>query len=259
MKKYKHKSNKKQTERVGFYIALSICLVAVGLAVWSAYTSLSDYLNDTDDTDYYSALIETASPVAQVVTGVTEPETTPATVDQTPTQAETRNRTGALYETSTLPRTEDAAATSQLNPLQAVLKITDNLIYPAKSKQVYREYSESAVYSKTMQDYRAHTGCDFTTKAGEDIYSMCDGVVKDISFDEHYGVIVEVASSDYSVFYCGVDSKTAVKMNDQIKQGDVVGQVSQIPCESADASHIHIEIKVGNKLIDPMTVISNDE
>ncbi len=258
MKKYKHKSAKKPTERVGFYIALSICLVAVGLAVYSTYTSVSEYLKKSDD-EYYSSLIEETVPVAQDVTGVTEEETlyVESTTDEVE-QEETRAKSFTLYETSTLPVTEDVDASADLDSLSAVLKVTESLIYPVDSESVLREYSETAVYNSTMKDYRAHTGTDFVAKEGEKVYSMCDGVVKSISFDERFGVIIEVSNNDYSVYYCGVDSETNVRMKDQVRQGDVLGTVSQIPCEKNDPIHLHVEIKVGDKHIDPLTVILND-
>lgn len=259
MKKYKHNKAKKRTERVGFYIALSICLVAVGLAVWSTYTSVSDYLEQSE-TEYYSSLVETTAQVAQDVTGVTEEPTQEvvATADEYTTD-ETRDKSITLYESSTLPRTEDVDAESDLDSLSAVLKVTESLIYPVDSESVLREYSETAVYNSTMKDYRAHTGTDFVANEGENVYSMCDGVVSSISFDEHYGVIIEVSSTDYSVFYCGVSSETNVKMKDQVKQGDVLGTVSQIPFESNDPTHLHVEVKVGDTLIDPLTVILSDK
>ena len=257
MKKYKHNRAKKRTERVGFYIALSICLVAVGLAVWSTYTSVSDYLAESE-TEYYSSLLETTAQVAQNVTGVTEePTELPATADE-PKTTETRDKSITLYESSTLPRTEDVDAESDLDSLSAVLKVTESLIYPVDSKSVLKEYSETAVYNSTMKDYRTHTGTDFVAKEGENVYSMCDGVVNSISFDERYGVIMEVSSTDYSVLYCGISSETNVRMKDQVKQGDVLGTVSQIPCESDDPVHLHVEVKVGDKLIDPLTVILSD-
>lgn len=255
MKKYKHNRSKKPTERAGFYIALSICLVAVGLAVYSTYTSVSEYLSQDDE--YYSSLVETTAAVAQDVTGVTEAHTELATEPQT---EETQTKSFTIYESSTLPDTEDvdADAQSELDSLSPVFKVSESLIYPVDSESVLREYSESAVYNSTMQDYRAHSGTDFVANKGEKVYSMCDGVVSSISFDEHYGVIIEVSSSDYSVFYCGVDSDTNVRMKDQVKQGDVLGTVSEIPCESNDAEHLHVEIKVGDTLIDPLTVILSD-
>lgn len=260
MKKYKHNKSKKPTERAGFYIALSICLVAVGLAVYSTYTSVSEYLSQDDE--YYSSLVETTAPVAQQVTGVTEVETEVETEAYTEeqTEKETQTKSFTIYETSTIPDTEDvdADASSNLDSLSPVFKVSESLIFPVDSESILREYSESAVYNSTMQDYRAHTGTDFVANKGEKVYSMCDGVVSSISFDEHYGVIIEVSSSDYSVFYCGVDSDTNVRMKDQVKQGDVLGTVSEIPCESNDAEHLHVEIKVGDTLIDPLTVILSD-
>lgn len=258
MKKYKHNRSKKPTERAGFYIALSICLVAVGLAVYSTYTSVSEYLSQDDE--YYSSLVESTAPVAQEVTGVTEPETETEPPTEEETQEETKSKSFTIYESSTLPQSEDvdADASSDLDSLSPVFKVSESLIFPVDSESVLREYSESAVYNSTMQDYRAHTGTDFVANKGEKIYSMCDGVVNSISFDEHYGVIIEVSSSDYSVFYCGVDSDTNVRMKDQVKQGDVLGTVSEIPCESKDAEHLHVEIKVGDTLIDPLTVILSD-
>lgn len=258
MKKYKHKS-KKPTERVGFYIALSICLVAVGLAVWSTYTSVSEYMAQSD-AEYEASLKETTVPVVQEVTGVTESDTSfEETVEtEAPTQGETRDDEITLYESSTVPDTEDVDAQSELDSLSAVLKVTESLIYPVDSKSVLREYSETAVYNNTMKDYRAHTGTDFVANEGENVYAMCDGVVNSIAFDERYGVIIEISNSDYSVYYCGVSSETNVRMQDQVAQGDIIGTVSQIPCEKEDPVHLHVEIKVGDKLIDPLTVILSD-
>ncbi len=257
MKKYKHKSYKKPTERVGFYIALSICLVAVGLAVWSTYTSVSDYVAQKANDEYNASLNETTVPVVQDVTGVTE-KLTPTSATTQETTAETRDDELTLYETSTLPDAQDVDAQSDLDSLSPVFKVQESLIYPVDSKSVLREYSETAVYNNTMKDYRAHTGTDFVANEGEKVYSMCDGVVNDISFDERFGVIIEVSCDEYSVYYCGVDTETNVRMKDQVKQGQVLGTVSQIPCESEDPSHIHVEIKVGDKLIDPLTVILSD-
>ena len=260
MKKYKHNSSKKPTERVGFYIALSICLVAVGLAVYSTYTSVSEYLQKSND-EYSATLNETVKPVAQNVTGVTEAETVTsnnqATSDEA-TTGETRDGTLSLYESSTLPETEDVVAASDSDSLSAVLKVTESLIYPVDSESVLYEYSEDAVYNSTMKDFRAHTGTDFVANEGDKVYAMCDGVVKKIAFDERYGVIIEIANDEYSVYYCGVDSKTNVRMKDQVKQGEVIGTVSKIPCESKDPAHLHVEIKVGDKLIDPLAVIMSD-
>ena len=70
MKKYsKHKTSHRPSDRIGFYIALSICLVAVGLAVWSTYTSVGDYLKEKNN-EFSASLTDEQAPVAKDVEGV---------------------------------------------------------------------------------------------------------------------------------------------------------------------------------------------
>ena len=83
MKRYQHAKDKKPTERVSFYIALSVCLMAVGFAAWSAYSTFTETPQPTDVT-YFSSLSTENAAVAQEMTGVTEPET------QAPTEAATQ-------------------------------------------------------------------------------------------------------------------------------------------------------------------------
>ncbi len=268
MKRYVHKEQKDATERVGFYIALSICMVAVGLAIWSAYSTFG---KNTDDGDHTFASLKSASTqaVAQDMTGVTEAQTLPATVSATEPATEShtgntvspteRTRGFVVYDTETLPAMEISDATEKLDAMEAVLKVADNLIYPVKSGNVIKQYSEDAVFSKTMKDYRAHTGCDFGAKEGENVYAMCDGKVKNISVSELYGVIIEVESPGFCIYYCGMSNELSVEKDDDVSAGDTIGTVGQIPSENADESHIHVEIRVGNTLIDPLSVINKNQ
>lgn len=267
MKKYKHmvrgagstQRKKDNSDRPGFYIALAVCMVAVGLAVWSAYTTL-DEKGDVSDGRYFASLSSATAPAAHQLEGVTEAPTPAATVrpTQAPTQAPTRAKGITIYETSAPTRAEDAEREAEISSLQAVLKVTDSLVYPVKSRSVLKQYSEDAVFSSTMRDLRAHTGCDFVAEEGESVYAMCAGTVKDISVSELYGVIAEVESDGFSVYYCGLDPDLNVDKGDELDEGDTIGTVAQIPCESADDPHIHIEIRVGNRLIDPLSVINNN-
>ena len=262
MKKYKH-VRKESSERLGFYVALSVCMVAVGLAIWSAYTSFNDYAEE-GDSGYFSSLSSATVSVAQEMTGVKESDraaetnASPTASAEAPTQAPTRSKSFIIYESATLPDTEEAMNDSELSSLQAVLRVADSLVYPTKDRTVTKGYSEEAVYSETMRDYRAHTGCDFKAEQGESVYAMCRGTVKDISVSELYGVIVEVESQGFSVYYCGLDPELNVEKGDELNSGDTVGTVGGVPCENADEPHIHVEIRVGNKLIDPLSVINNN-
>ena len=196
------------------------------------------------------------------MTGVTEAATSPATEKSTeaPTAKPTERTKGfTIYDTATLPAMEEADPTEKLSAMEAVLRVADDLSYPVKSGSIVKQYSEEAVYSKTMKDYRAHTGCDFAAKEGENVYAMCDGKVKNISVSELYGVIIEVQSPGFSVYYCGLSNDLQPEKGADISAGDTIGTVGQIPCENADDSHIHVEIRVGKTLIDPLSVINKND
>ena len=265
MKRNKHAKPKKLTERAGFYVALSVCLMAIGMAVWSAYTALGGGSLDNDDSSYFSSLSATsAAAVAQDMTGVQGTEDTQSAAQdntQAPSEPETRQqeqpRSIALSETmpSQAPSSAEEGA---LTTMQAVMKVDESLIYPVKSHKVLKQFSEESVYNKTMRDYRSHTGCDFEAEEGENVYAMCSGTVENISSSELYGVIIEVDCGDYSVYYCGMSSELSVDKGNEITAGDTIGTVGQIPSETADGAHVHIEVRVADKLIDPLSVIESD-
>ena len=257
MKQYKHAKNKKPTDRAGFYIALSVCMMAVGFAVWSAYSTLSETTEPGDST-YFSSLSTEEAAVAQEMTGVTEAETQALSAVETQAPATEPERRLIISETEP-EKADDDADDDVTDTLQAVLKIDDSLVYPVKSQQVTKPYSEDGVYNSTLHDYRAHTGCDFAAEEGENVYAMCGGIVKDISVSELYGVIIEVDCGGFSVYYCGLDTEFSVEKDQEIVAGDTVGTVGHIPSESADEPHVHIEIRVGNQLVDPLSVIAGDE
>lgn len=264
MKKYKHTKDKKLTERASFYVTMSVCMMAVGMAVWSAYSTVSNSLDAPAEEGYFSSLSSDQAAVAQDMTGVTEIPTEQSTqtahteipTDQ-PTKPAEQPRGIALSETMP-PKADSTEVQSALNPMQAVLKVDESLVYPVKSRKVIKEYSEDSVYNSTMKDRRPHTGCDFEASEGENVYAMSAGTVENIFTSELYGVIIEVNCGDYSVYYCGLSNEFAVDKGDEVKSGDTIGTVGKIPGESADGGHIHIEIRSGGRLIDPLSVIESD-
>ena len=106
---------------------------------------------------------------------------------------------------------------------------------------------------------RAHTGVDFKAEDGDDVLAMADGTVEKIYTDELYGNAIEVKNGNFSVFYFGVSDTMYCTEGSEVSRGDVIAQVGEIPCESADESHIHIEVRVGEKTIDPLMIISSEE
>ena len=234
MKKYKHSKEKNLSDRVSFYIALSVCMMAVGLAVWSVYTNLENEPTQ-DDSSYFSSLVSPTAAVAQDMTGVTEAETEPMTEADTDSPNEQPTQAEKGFTISETKPSDDGSEIK--STLQAVLKVDDSLVYPVKSGSVVKEYSEDAVYNETMKDYRAHTGCDFAAGEGESVYAMSDGRVTDISVSELYGAIIEIDCGDFSVYYCGLSTDLAVSKDDFVSAGDTINSIGA-PFSAAAASQV---------------------
>lgn len=263
MSKYSYEKRKSRSEKIGFYTALSVCIVAVCLAIWSAYISVTDYAESSDKIGYKSSLDSISAQADNDVSGVTAGENVPKTqpVTQAATVAATEPSTELSTEQDTTAEltTESSAQEQETRSvLQTVLQVDSSLSYPLKNTIVLNEYSETAVKNKTMGDYRAHTGVDFKGDEGEPVYAMADGTVKEVYNDAMFGTVVEVDAEKYSVYYCGLKD-VEVNANQTVKIGDKLGLVSEVPFESEEESHIHVEIKVDGQYIDPLTVINSDE
>lgn len=244
--RYSENSRRSRKERIGFFTALSICIVAVGMAAYSTYTSLTGIF----DSDVSETLA-----VDKIVTGVTEteietteePETTePETETAEPTETETE------YEEETEPKVTQSA-------VQTMVSVNASLSYPLDKKKVLKEYSEETVYNKTLNQWEAHTGVDFECEKGDNVYSMGDGEVKKIYKDDMLGRTVIIKAATYTAYYSGLSENIKVEKGSIVKTGDVIGTADNVPCEELDGNHVHIAVRVNGQFTDPLALINNDE
>lgn len=246
--KYKnnHRSKKQKTKnKVSFYISLAVCVTAVGLAVWSTYASYSDYKHKKNE-----IATVTATQVNNNVTGVTVEETT---TTEEPTTATTTEETTVSSTTS-----ETTVPSTTMSAVETMLQVPGSLAYPIEGGKVTKEYSEDAVYSRTMGDYRSHLGLDFACKKKTTVQAMADGVVGDIYTDERMGKVIIEDCGSFLVYYSGLDN-IKVKVNDNISKGDVLSNVGTIPCENKDGVHLHVSVRVNGSYVDPLSVIGSNE
>ena len=240
---HNHKKRKSAKSTVSFYISLAICITAIGLAVWSTFTSYSEYNEKKNE-----VASVTATPANNAVTGVTveRTETTATTITETTTS-------------TTMPTTTTAPVPSTtLSAVETMLQVPGSLIYPIEDTKVSKAFSEDAVYSKTMGDYRSHLGLDFACKKDDMVLAMADGVVGDIYTDERMGKVIILDCGSFMIYYSGVDN-IKVEINDTITKGDVLSNVGGIPCENKDGIHLHVAVRVNGSYVDPLSVISNNE
>ena len=79
--KEQDKQNGKKSDKRGFYAALTICFLAIGIAAWSTYETMSDYFAPTVETNAVSVPQETAVPSAVKKETKTESKTESASAE----------------------------------------------------------------------------------------------------------------------------------------------------------------------------------
>lgn len=126
------------------------------------------------------------------------------------------------------------------------------------SETFIKDYSAGvAVKSNTLGDWRTHNGIDFVAKHNDNVKAIKSGSVSAVYNDKLWGVTVEISHGDSLVAkYCGLKEGTTPKVGDTLEQGETVGAIGTIPCEIADEPHLHFEISVGGKTVDPFEAMN---
>ena len=256
MSRYQHKENRRKRsrrERIGFYTAVAICLIAVCMAVYSTYNSVINP-SGAKLTPGPTQSVEVNQPVTGVKTTFPVP-TLGDMFETTEPDAEEDVLPTAVAEDVTQPSTE--TATYSDDALQTMLSADLSLIHPTRNGTVLREYSKDSVYYKMLNVWKPHMGCDFAADLGDDVIAMTGGEVTKVSDDKLFGKTVEISVNNAVCIYSGV-SDIKVKQGDRVSQGDVIASVGVVPLESADANHIHVAVKVNDNYADPLNFIGNN-
>lgn len=137
---------------------------------------------------------------------------------------------------------------------------TEKFVFPL-SNNILKDYSDGvAVKSKTLGDWRVHNGIDFAGKQNDRVKAIRSGSVTAVYKDSLWGTVVEIDHGDGIIAkYCGLKEDSTPFVGDTVEQGETVGTLSRIPCEIEDDIHLHFEISLGGKIVDPLSAMGMAE
>ncbi|HIY26987.1 MAG TPA: peptidoglycan DD-metalloendopeptidase family protein [Candidatus Acutalibacter pullistercoris] len=265
----------KEKRRGGFYLALAVCLTAVGIAAWSTYDSVTSY------TAPQSSQQETADPedpearkkpsqeeeTSKASPSAAEPSPAPTPKPAEEESSQAQEAAGEPSPTQEPAREEPSQAESsgeetvtpqetQVPANAPLYEISAKFIWPVASRQVSQAYSAGApVYSQTMKDWRIHTGTDLSAQAGEEVLACANGQVLETATDPLLGNLVTIEHGDFVFSYCGLGEDFAVSPGDTVAQGQVIGTVTAVPQESAESPHLHLEVRRDQVCLDPQSLL----
>lgn len=260
-KKNEQETQGKKAEKRGFYIALAVCLAAIGIAAWSTYDTVSGFLEPVNAEAESSAAsaVPTATPTARPTPQASASEAddpedavssghAQGTAPEVPVESESEEVQSAAAETPVEAEPEAPAEETAADPAYTV---SVQFLRPVADQGILSAYSEDPIYSETMRDYRAHMGVDYTAEHGETVKAIANGLVKETYTDMLLGNTIVIEHGTYEVRYCGLGETFLVEPGEIVSAGQDIGSVTAAPFESAMESHLHLEVTENDVALNP--------
>ena len=213
----------------GYYIALILCAVAVGISGYLYYTS-----SNTEKTIQEQEVISpTQDPEIR--------EDVPVVATQPQQQA-------------TAPVTQPTRPQVEAVPkkMQTVSPVEGEII------SVYA--MDSLTYNATTRDWRTHNGVDIAAEEGTEVRSAADGTVYTVYEDDTMGMTVVIRHEDgYVTTYSSLGETVTVAPGDSVKAGQKIGCAdTSALLESAIGCHVHFGVTRDNVPVDPAKFLSQE-
>lgn len=245
--------NHNPKKNAGFYIALALCITAIGGAAWTTYSSVLDYQTPKEESSTHAESSEPSNtPTDKTVSGLEYSKTeSKAEVSEKTANTTLESSTESSEESSEVESSESSEEISEVSKQSEV-----EFVKPIDGK-VIKEYSpENPIYSKTMGDWRVHEGIDLAADDGEKVRAYSDGIVRSVYNDELLGYSVKIEHTNgITMTYSGLSPTVLVKEGDSVSCGEYIGAVFTIPSEIMDKVHLHLTAEKDGKPIDAQEIL----
>ncbi|MBE6971335.1 MAG: M23 family metallopeptidase [Ruminococcaceae bacterium] len=206
----------------GFYIALALCLTAVGIIG-------------------YMALTEEEPPVENVVNPTPVIDKTPVTPPPVVEKIE--------------PEVE---VEEEVEPVLQVEELLPQVISPLDGTTVTVFSMTELMYDETMADWRTHDGLDIQAAEGDAVKTAAAGMVLEVKNDELMGTTVVIEHAEgYTTLYSSLQEEPPVAPGETVEAGDIIGLVgSTAAAENTMGPHLHFSVSKDGQVIDPAEYVA---
>ena len=208
----------------GYYIALALCLAAVG-------------------TIGYFALRERPVTVKQQ-----EPAPT-LDIQPAPTQPVVKPAPVVIPEPEPQPEINEPA------------ELLPQVVSPLDGTTVTVFSMTELLYDTTMADWRTHDGIDVQAEEGAAVKTAAGGTVQSVTDDELMGTTVVIQhDGGYATQYSSLQADVPVQQGQQVAAGEVIGRVGATSAaESQMGPHLHFSVSRDGAVIDPRDYVGSEE
>lgn len=209
----------------GFYIALALCLVVVGVLGWYAVFGGEEPVEQT---------VNPAPVVEQ------QPEDPDPVVSEPPAEE---------------PPQEEPVAEPVIRPVEVMEaeELLPQVISPLDGTTVTVFSMTELLYDETMGDWRTHNGLDIQAAEGDAVKTAAGGIVVEVVDDELMGTTVIIEhDGGYTTHYCSLLEDPPVGKGQEVFAGDIIGYVgATAAAESTMGPHLHFSVFRDGQIVDP--------
>lgn len=261
-------------DKKGFYIVLTLCIAIMGVtAALITSKNISSSKNYTDGgiltDDLVSDVSNQESSISALLPSDLDVANKTKTEEPKPTSNVTPDNQGAKAtaepKKTSAPKepakTTDASknsgnskkSSSDKTEATAVATNSKKFSMPVFGDISFEYAQDKLLYSKTLNEWRAHPGIDIKADRGTPVKVVADGVVSEIKNDPRLGVLIIVDHlNGIKTVYANLANGDMVSPNQKVKQGEVIGAVGNTASfEAAEPPHLHFEVLKNNKNVDP--------
>ena len=200
----------------GYYIALILCAVAIGISGYLYYRNTNEPMDSLE-----SPVSVTDPDGGDIPTAVTPPGDPSAPPTAAPT-AENGKKLGKITK-----------------------PVTGNIV---------AEYAMDMLsFNPTTRDWRVHNGIDIAAEAGTQVCAAADGTVYTVYEDDTMGTTVVIRhDGGYVTKYASLSEDVSVAAGQAVTAGQVIGTVGCTALlETAIGDHLHFSVTCDGESMDP--------
>ena len=208
----------------GYYIALALCLAAVGTIGYFALRESPVTVKQQEP-----------APTLDIQTAPTQPVVKPAPV--------------VIPEPEPQPEINEPA------------ELLPQVVSPLDGTTVTVFSMTELLYDTTMADWRTHDGIDVQAEEGAAVKTAAGGTVQSVTDDELMGTTVVIDhEGGYSTRYSSLQKDVPVTAGQQVVAGEVIGRVGTTSAaESQMGPHLHFSVSRDGAVIDPRDYVGSEE
>lgn len=247
----------------GFYIALALCLAAIGVScwyLWQGATLASEMAEEASAVETVTLEPEEAEETAAEADTSTDPaDTEDSTEEDAPSDAPAASETEDTESVETAAEaatvTEEAAET--LEPVTETAAEVTEWVWPLEGAVVAAFSSDTLTYNEALGDWRTHSGVDLSAELGQEVVAACGGTVISVQDDVLLGRTVTVDCGDgLTTLYGNLAEDVAVTAGDTVSAGDVIGTVGETASgEYNETAWLHFAVEQDGEAVDPMAYL----